>query len=241
MHVCYFSEHILENVDTQIRSFCDLHGVGDKTCGTISSYVFNNHLEEIIGRYFLDYFFAYQSLRERISSITLQSSPSSDFHQQVDRRLTPVATVNSFDIFDTILARTVFEPEDIFSLVEEQYPCPNFKYVRRYAASITIESFDGIYDILEKITRADTPYVQSLKEFEFAMELNHSYLIQQNYDLVKDGDILISDMYLPYDRIWTLLKAAGFNKSVNLFVSPTGKAHRWMWESISSIYDIKKH
>jgi hypothetical protein len=244
--VC-FPDNILEYVHGQVRDFCDSNGVENKPCETIQAYVFNKHMIEFVSGDFSAYFFAYQSLRERMrespspSSSQQSSIPTDYHHHMVDRSFHPVATVNSFDIFDTILARSVYEPEDIFSLVEEQFPCPNFKYARRYAASMTIGSFDDIYDNLQRISHTDTAYIQSLKEFEFALELKHSYLIQQNYDLVNDGDILISDMYLPYDRIWTLLKAAGFNKSVNLFVSPAGKAHGWMWESISAVYDIKKH
>ena len=35
--------------------------------------------------------------------------------------------VNSFDVFDTLLARKVLRPTDIFSIVEETYNIPNFK------------------------------------------------------------------------------------------------------------------
>ena len=230
----------MESVESQVRSFCELHAIG-ASCEIILKYIFSNQIFAIVGD-----LLAYQSLRERIQESLPSTQPLPTNHRyqsnsSLSRLLTPVATVNSFDIFDTILARRVFEPNDIFSLVEEQFPCPNFRSVRQFAASLTVQSFDDIYDTIQRITLADVSYVQSLKEFEFAMELNHSYLIQQNYDLVKDGDILISDMYLPYDRIWTLLKNAGFNKSVNLFVSPIGKAIGWMWESISALYDIKTH
>ena len=77
--------------------------------------------------------------------------------------------------------------------------------------------------------------MQALKEFEFAMEFKHAYLIQQNYALVKDGDILISDMFLPFRS------SIGFIEGVNLFVSPAGKAHGWMLETISALYDIQSH
>ena len=33
----------------------------------------------------------------------------------------------------------------------------------------------------------------------------------------------------------------GFIEGVNLFVSPAGKAHGWMLETISALYDIQSH
>ena len=171
----------------------------------------------------------------------VHSTYALSYSSQRESPLTPVASVHSFDIFDTILARSVAEPEDIFSLVEEQFPCPNFRAVRSYAASLSTGSFDAIYDTMQAITLAEPSYIQALKEFEFSMEVKHSYLLEQNYRRVSDGDILVSDMYLPFDRIWTLLRAAGFNRTVNLFVSPAGKAHGWMWKSLAAVYDIRSH
>ena len=192
-------------------SFCELYKISESACQSILSHVLSIYV---------------------LPDLSDREEP---------RRLTSVASVHSFDIFDTVLARSVAEPEDIFSLVEEHFPCPNFRSVRLYAATLSSGSFDAVYDTMLNITRADPSYIQNLKEIEFAMELKHSYLIEQNYRRVADGDILVSDMYLPFDRLWTLLRAAGFNKSVNLFVSPSGKATGWMWESLTAVYDIKSH
>eukprot|EP01035_Chromulina_nebulosa_P028000 gene28000-36895_t len=136
------------SADVQVRSFCKLHELSESVCQTILSYVLVNYA-------------ILASPKDAVLSGRGES-----------HRLTPVASVRSFDIFDTILARSVAEPEDIFSLVEEHFPCPNFRAVRQYAASISTGSFDAIYDTMQTITDAEPTYIQALKEYEFAMELN---------------------------------------------------------------------
>lgn len=37
--------------------------------------------------------------------------------------------VNSFDVFDTLIARNVKYPIDIFDIIEKTYPFPNFKKI----------------------------------------------------------------------------------------------------------------
>ena len=41
--------------------------------------------------------------------------------------------VHSFDIFDTLLTRTVKNPTDIFDIIELNYPYPKFKELRLLA------------------------------------------------------------------------------------------------------------
>ena len=71
--------------------------------------------------------------------------------------------------------------------------------------------------------------------------VNETYLIRETYNRVHDGDILVSDMYLPYAAIQQILVHAGFTKKVNLFVSPSGKLQGWLWKRLTSTYDIRMH
>ena len=66
-------------------------------------------------------------------------------------------------------------------------------------------------------------------------------MIRETYNRVKDGDILVSDMYLPYAAIQQILTHAGFTKKVHLYVTPGGKHHGWLWERLTSMYDIRMH
>lgn len=131
--------------------------------------------------------------------------------------------VNSFDIFDTILARDVFPPEQIYDLVEQLTSYPNYKALRTQAASLhTTSSFEGIYRIMEHIEGLPSGSLEYLKEIEISMEMNHSYIIMQNYNRVRDGDILISDMYLSDKIISGMLSNAGYKRLTNVYVSDGG-------------------
>ena len=155
---------------------------------------------------------------------------------------TPIKpTVNSFDIFDTILARDVIQPNDIFSIVEMEYPYPNFRQLRQQAGDRANGTFDDIYKNFQDLTGEDSRVIEQLQRFEVDCELNHTYLIEQNYRLVRDGDILITDMYLPYEVIAKLLKHAGYDKSTNIYASAFGKSHGWMWTQLLTMYNIEKH
>ena len=135
--------------------------------------------------------------------------------------------LNSFDIFDTILARELIQPEDVFDIVEKTFPYPNFKVIRQTAAMETQGNFDEIYDQIKENEKLSYDFMNRLKEFEFQVELNKTYLVHQNYRLIKDGDILISDMYLSEERIHRLLESAGYDKHTKVYVSNGGKREGW--------------
>ena len=102
-------------------------------------------------------------------------------------------------------------------------------------------SFGDIYDKFHLLSGCSRATSYALKELELSLEREHVYLIQQVYDRVQDGDILVSDMYLSTQDIWQLLRSAGFNKSVNIHVSYGGKHSGWMWDRLLHVYDIQLH
>ena len=151
-------------------------------------------------------------------------------------------TVHSFDIFDTILARDVMQPNDIFDFVETGFPYPNFRRWREEAGSNANGTFDDIYVLFKQLSGEPDPLViERLKDFEIECELNHTYILEQNYQMIKNGDILITDMYLPYDTIARLLSNAGYKKFTNIYASAFGKSHGWMWKQLLTIYNIDAH
>ena len=60
-------------------------------------------------------------------------------------------------------------------------------------------------------------------------------------NLVNDGDILVSDMYLPKEVIIDILKMCGLNKQIELFLTPLGKAIGYIWPIINEKYKINYH
>jgi hypothetical protein len=149
--------------------------------------------------------------------------------------------VNSFDVFDTLLARKVLNPCDIFSIIEETYPYPNYRKQRSDAQCSSNGSIDDTYVKFGEMYNVDKETCDKLKEFEIQTEINYSYLIMTNCKLVNDGDILISDMYLTGEQIMRILRSHGFNKDVTIYATPSGKSSGTIWPLLKEKYIIKKH
>ena len=150
-------------------------------------------------------------------------------------------TVNSFDVFDTLLARKVLNPCDIFSVIETKFPFPDFRKKRGDAQCNSNGTMDDIYVKFGEMYGVEKDVCDKLKDFEIEMEIQYSYLIQTNCNRVKDGDILISDMYLSSEQIMRILVAHGFNKKVKIYASPAGKSSGMIWPLIQKEYTIQLH
>jgi len=149
--------------------------------------------------------------------------------------------INSFDVFDTLLARRVLEPCDIFTIIENSYPFPNFRNCRCTAQNYSNGTIDDIYIKFKELYNIDEETCNLLKEYEIETEMNNSYLITTNYNRVKDGDILISDMYLHPDHILKILNGNGFSKNITLYVSPSGKGIGTIWPLVKQNHNIQLH
>lgn len=130
----------------------------------------------------------------------------------------------SFDLFDTLLARNVKKPTDIFYLIEEKYnqnhnkKINNFKEIRINAERIAREkssydeiTFDAIYNEVRKLlTDVDIEKLKGLEE-EIEYDLitrNNNSVVFNMYEYAKKNNkkiILISDMYLPKKFVEKLL------------------------------------
>ena len=151
--------------------------------------------------------------------------------------------VNSFDVFDTLIARNVKCPTDIFDIIEKTYPFPNFKKYRIMSEKENGLTLDSIYNEFQKITKESNDTIELLKEFEIITEINNSYLIMSNVNLVNDGDVLVSDMYLSSSQISRILKSLGFTKNVNIYSSSIGlsKSNGTLFEYLLNEYNIILH
>lgn len=150
-------------------------------------------------------------------------------------------TVNSFDIFDTLLARTVPYPSEIFTLIEYNYPYKNFKKIRIEASKNSNGTFKDIYKQFQILTNETDENIKKLKKYEFKTEKLNTIPIMSNILNIKDNDIFISDMYLSRKKIRKLLDYHNINSNTKLYVSPYGKKSGEIWEKLTKIYDIKKH
>jgi len=147
--------------------------------------------------------------------------------------------INSFDVFDTLLARTVPHPHDIFSIVGKTYPYPGFRTLRILAESKSNGTIADIYKQFQILTGYHD--IASLRAYELKMELEHTIPIATNVMKLQDKDILISDMYLTEDDIRSLLKHHDITKFSKLYVFAGGKHHGFAWEKLSKEYNIMHH
>ncbi len=144
----------------------------------------------------------------------------------------------SFDIFDTLLERTLISPHSVFSYIEYEAKRKNiinfnFKTMRIEAELIARKNsqyeeitLDDIYNVIGSdfgVTKETTLY---LKESELALEtkvLSKRLLGKKLYEIAqkeKKQIIFISDMYLSKDFLISILNNQNYNAdSSNVYVS----------------------
>jgi predicted HAD superfamily hydrolase len=93
------------------------------------------------------------------------------------------------------------------SKIEREYKFENFKAIRLYAAQLSNNTFDDIYIKFQELTKLNNTAIEALKQYEIETEINHIYIIKENYNKINDGDIIVSDMYFSQNIIRYILKS----------------------------------
>lgn len=148
----------------------------------------------------------------------------------------------SFDIFDTLIVRTLGHPSDVFTLLNplfrrllntnvsfEKIRAQGEQEARAYYGELEPERQDitltEIYSYLEKFYSIPHDVAQQIKQAEIELELevtNTRKAAMELYELAKISGkkiIIISDMYLERKTIEALLCKNGYNEYDKLFVS----------------------
>tara|TARA_R110000868_G_scaffold58409_2_gene180386 strand:- start:5 stop:1210 length:1206 start_codon:yes stop_codon:yes gene_type:complete len=139
--------------------------------------------------------------------------------------------MNSWDCFDTLIARKHYHPKTVFDEVGRRIDDPNFKAKRVAAEKASNKTYADIYARLPGIN----------PQVELDVELEHHFPIMENMLKVRDGDLILSDMYLPKEFLKKLLRKCGLDKQVDIIVTPDGKKKGWIWDTVKSKYNIKNH
>ena len=146
----------------------------------------------------------------------------------------------SFDVFDTILFRTCYAPDDVFEIVGQKlsaqcgswhYPPTAYKELRKAAATKAyIKKPSGCDCSLEEIL-AEMPFSRDItdlmRQLEIESEHEALYLNTNIYSLMLDcvaqgkKIVIVSDMYYSKKQILSFLAKAGVNTDIisDLFVS----------------------
>ena len=159
----------------------------------------------------------------------------------------------SFDIFDTLLTRKIYNPDDIFNIIDKKKNIKlddSFINIRKKAENTLRNekndpSIDEIYDNLMKQNKLSKKEMESLKELEINLE--KEYLIPRKEvlnlynEILKMGKkiILVSDMYLTSKILSEILEKNGYKNYEKLYVScetNLRKDNGNIWNYIKNIY-----
>jgi len=145
--------------------------------------------------------------------------------------------IQSFDIFDTLIARKCVHPTNIFLIVEKKSGIEGFAEwrIKSEATLRDLESdykFDQIYDLIQKNLKVNDQVLKTLKESEMTTELENAIPITCNIKKITRSSILITDMY--YDDIFIreLLYTAGINIELPIIKTSFGKSRGYVWDQL---------
>ncbi len=151
---------------------------------------------------------------------------------------------HSFDIFDTLIARRCIEAKNVFLEIEKAVNLPGFANVRVQAEASVADgpyTLNDIYSALVEKFGFDAKTAQHLKVIEIALELQNVIGIRENLESVENGDVLVTDMYLPRAAILSLLNKVGLRKHVGLVISSAGKHSGAIWPELKRVASFEQH
>lgn len=144
----------------------------------------------------------------------------------------------SWDCFDTLVARRRFNPLTVFDDMGDKLGLENFTQRRKAAESRAPWTLDLIYEELAKDYGWEEDEKAYYKEQEILAEIDHCCPVGETIRQVQDGDLVVSDMYLPAWAIEQILHKCGLDKNITVHVSTGGKSSGTIWRSLPP---IEKH
>jgi hypothetical protein len=152
--------------------------------------------------------------------------------------------IASFDVFDTLIARRCITPDGVFARVEHSFPMPGFAALRRLAErSLAGQAYRlaDIYRRLASLAGLTPAQAEALCQAELTAEQAELIPIAENLQRVRDGDVLVSDMYHDPATIRALLDQAGLRRQVGLVVTHNGKSSGTIWPLLLAQAQISCH
>lgn len=140
--------------------------------------------------------------------------------------------VISFDIFDTLIYRTVEKPNDIFHIMSAEMKMNDFTSIRKKAESTARDIKEkqagnreivlkDIYDILEARFHIEKKWMQREIELEISMSIRNEYMYQIYRMLLRFEKTIVftTDMYLPLDIIKKIVEKNGYAEYNQIILS----------------------
>ncbi len=142
--------------------------------------------------------------------------------------------MNSFDVFDTLIARRFSTSQSIWEQMARESGIHNFSIERQRQADAGW-TLQIIYDALVAANVIPEKSKNELMEREVELEIENCIPIKENIEKINHGDILISDTHLSADVILRMLRFAGLDKQVTIHQSNRDKATGFIWDKLKNI------
>lgn len=132
----------------------------------------------------------------------------------------------SFDIFDTLITRSIYEPDDVFILMGETLKIDSFLEKRKKAETdarsklskdVNLSEIYASYSALNNISIEEAKNIQKLEEeIELKLTIPRKDMLQLVKNLYENNKnmIIVSDMYLEKSVILKMLKKCGYDKKM---------------------------
>ena len=150
----------------------------------------------------------------------------------------------SFDLFDTLIARRCVYPTEIFNKVEQTSKYPNFARMRIAAEAQIATGHYTIHDIYRSLVEHNNipaGEAERLKSLELQIEEDNLFPIAQHCQELNSTDIVVSDMYLPFEWLNKLLRDKFGLRPRQLYLYSNGKRDGTVWPRIKETMKITEH
>jgi len=151
-----------------------------------------------------------------------------------------VPKIRSFDVFDTLFGRRYINNDAVLATMQEIYKIDNFMSNRK-SADTGNRNLKQIYQTMVDVGHIPANMEDILHAAEVAIEKNYIFPIKENIQQVRDGDLLVSDMYMQATDILSLVRSVGMNKQVSIYQSNGDKASGSFWAKMKGQLDIEYH
>ncbi len=168
--------------------------------------------------------------------------------------------VITFDIFDTLITRLCYMPDDVFRLMSRLIENKTNKEVdflklRKAAEQKANEKYGDftnihkIYEMLPAVSDFNEAESEELKQLEIKLEFElcvpRKDVLEIFNHLIEAGKkvILISDMYLPYDIVEKMLYKCGYSGYTDIWIScdkGKRKDRDTIWDEFLDLYGDKQ-
>jgi hypothetical protein len=185
------------------------------------------------------------SLSGAVIDVGRPDAASGSMRHVEEKRPGMVPRIASFDLFDTLVARRCHEPTAIFQAVERKSGVADFAHLRHTFEmrlfGKTLYGLDDVYAALASELGWPPELVAKLKMLELMEEWDNLFPIAEIVARFGPNDIVISDMYLPYDFVRKIVEEKCGLRGKAIVLSNYGKHLGVVWPQILTQCEITRH